>query len=492
MIDKLKKILSCIMVICLTVCLLVPLTNVMERKSSDVKYADFFKQEEDFDVLFMGTSHVINGIFPMELWNSNGIVSYNLGGHSNMLATTYWTMENAFDYTTPKVVVIDCFTLSNNWKCSDEFAYMHLSLDAFPISKTKLKAIWDLSDDPILEEALSKKDASELGEPRTKIGLLWDYSVYHSRWNALEENDFNVSPNLEKGAESRIRVSNEKLNRIDPGLKMEAGTVGEEYLRKMIEDCQSRGIEVLLTYLPFPGNKGRQMESNYAYDIAKEYGVNYINFLDMDLVDYQTDFYDENHLNPSGARKITKYIGDYLVEHYQIPDRRTNTDYQYWYEDYEEYEAFKNDNLRAQENVIKYLMLLSDDNVDVVLDMKDKNIVNNDTMIKMLCNLGIDANQLSEKTDFIIVKNKGKDIVVLDDFRQEGLEKETEIGNITYQIKDKQYELFIDGVSAYVGNFNDKTNLGVKVLRSGQVVDEARFKFRMDGTEVEMIKVNRP
>jgi hypothetical protein len=62
----------------------------MERKSSDFKYADYFEQDEDFDVLFFGTSHVINGIFPMELWNDYGIVSYNFGGHGNEIATSYW------------------------------------------------------------------------------------------------------------------------------------------------------------------------------------------------------------------------------------------------------------------------------------------------------------------------------------------------------------------------------------------------------------------
>jgi hypothetical protein len=62
----------------------------MERKASDFKYANFFEQDEDFDVLFFGTSHVINGIFPMELWNDYGIVSYNFGGHGNEIATSYW------------------------------------------------------------------------------------------------------------------------------------------------------------------------------------------------------------------------------------------------------------------------------------------------------------------------------------------------------------------------------------------------------------------
>ena len=143
------RIIGCLLTICLTIGLLASVTDLTERKASDSKYADFF-QDRDYDVLFMGTSHVINGVFPMELWNEYGITSYNFGGHSNQIPTTYWVMENALDYVTPKVIVIDCLTLSSEHKCAEEFSFLHLSMDAFPLSLTKIRAIWDLLDDPRL------------------------------------------------------------------------------------------------------------------------------------------------------------------------------------------------------------------------------------------------------------------------------------------------------------------------------------------------------
>lgn len=69
--------------------------GIVARKDSYFKYEPFFKQEENFDVLFMGTSHVLNAVYPMELWNDYGIVSYNFGGHGNYLPTTYCIMKNA-------------------------------------------------------------------------------------------------------------------------------------------------------------------------------------------------------------------------------------------------------------------------------------------------------------------------------------------------------------------------------------------------------------
>ena len=69
-----------------------------------------------YAVLFFGTSHVNNAVFPMELWKDYGITAYNFGGHANAIATSYWVMKNALDYTHPKLVVFDCLGMTSNTK----------------------------------------------------------------------------------------------------------------------------------------------------------------------------------------------------------------------------------------------------------------------------------------------------------------------------------------------------------------------------------------
>ncbi len=457
-----KNILGCIVTLCLTIIMLGKLTELMERKSSEEKYADFFEQEADFDVLFMGTSHVINGVYPMELWNDYGIVSYNFGGHSSQMATTYWVMENALDYTTPEVVVIDCFACTGQWKSSDIFSYIHQSMDAFPLSTTKIRAINDLLNDENMDEAIENGVARTGDEPRTKIGLLWNYSVYHSRWNEIGYQDFEVGRNIEKGAETRIAVSTGELNRIDTSLKVEGEFVGEDYLRKMIEDCQSRDIEVLLVYLPYPAGEWDQKESNYVYDIAEEYGVNYINFLDVDVINYQTDLYDEaSHLNSSGARKVTEYLGEYLREEYGVSDQRANPEYAFWNEDYEEYAALKDRYIKEQEELIPYLMLLSKDDLDITIDVRNRDVFNNDRIMSLLQNLGVDIAQLNEETDVIFIRNGG--------------EKAEVICNQTE-------------VSDYDGN-----GLRIEVMRNGEEVDTVEFIYHVDSdtADIAVDAVNR-
>lgn len=153
---KWLKITISSMVTCgLLICILTYFTKITERKSSLVKYESFYSQQEDFNVLFLGTSHVINGIMPMELWKDYGIISYNFGGHANTIATTYWVMENALDYTSPDLVVIDCLGLSEEGKTRlgnailDEsgLAYIHISFDRIPLSKNKIDGISDILDE---------------------------------------------------------------------------------------------------------------------------------------------------------------------------------------------------------------------------------------------------------------------------------------------------------------------------------------------------------
>lgn len=307
-----------ILLVVLAFCIYVA-TNVLQRKSSSFKYTPFFEQKEDFDMLFMGTSHVMQGIFPMELWNDYGIVSYNFGGHSNRVPTTYWVMENALDYTKPKLMVIDVLYVGSNEKVSDNSDFIHLSFDCFPISHTKIKGIYELCDD---RDAVDKNGICYYD---CRNEYIWNLGKYHSRWNELTENDITDGMvTKEKGAESRIGVDTPPaFSLVDKTQVMNIDdTEGLKYLRRMIEECKARGIEVLLINLPYPAAEMDQLTANSIYKVAEEYNVNYINFVAMDnVVDYSIDLFDAEHLNPSGAMKVTDYLGHYITENYDIPDR---------------------------------------------------------------------------------------------------------------------------------------------------------------------------
>lgn len=476
---KLWRIISCVLTLCLLAVSLNFLTNLMERKASLIMYQPFFEQEADFDVLFIGSSHVKNGVFPMELWNDYGIVSYNYGGDGNRIPTTYWVMENALDYTTPKLIVVDCYFLEEDTKTTPFYSNLHSSLDAFPLSATKIKATLDLLNDPVLSKRIEDGTVVE-AEKRTPVGLLWDFSIYHTRWNVLKEDDFQVITTSEKGALPIIAVAvPQDFLKVGRSEKLEENTVGIEYLKKLIEKCQKRGIDILLTYLPFPANVACQKSANIVYEIAAEYGINYINFLDMDIVDFNTDCSDSNnHLNPSGARKVTDYLGKYIMENYQIPDQRGNPEYSDWFEDYEEYKETKRSNLQAQRSWDTYLMLLADKNLDAVVEIKNSDIWNDNRFVNLVENLGINMSSVSGTTNYLMIRRGGLQAEAVSLDMTGDTQTDTMMGLLQILYNDSgEYSVYLNDAACFLPGGNNNGNIRIYVRDSENLntVGQAAF-----------------
>ncbi len=408
---KLQKITECLTAGVVLLLALAAVTGLVMRKNYIKRVQPFYDQTEDFDVLFFGTSHVENGIFPMELWEDHGIVSYNLGTSGQQLGTIYWYMKNALEYQKPKLVVIDCYWLNSNAKASSDFGIIQELMDVVPLSALKLQAISDLLVDPEMERRAETDHTINLKERRAEP-LLWGYYTYHDRWDELGQDDFALKFSTEKGAVLQPEVAaSDLVARIPREQKLEKDTVAMGYVRKMIEECQAQNIEVLLTYLPFAANEQRQEEANTVYQLAAEYDVKYINFLEEDVVNYQTDFRENNnengHLNASGARKVTDYLGRYIRENYEIGDQRQNPVYADWNDDYAEYAMFKENTLKNLKDLNQYLMLLADKNYDIIIEWDPSGILQDEMRRNLLANLGVDAEKVTDATGFSTIKEAG-------------------------------------------------------------------------------------
>lgn len=388
---KKRKIFFIIMTICLTICILLPLERLLERKTSIRKYRDFLNSEYNYDILFVGTSHVINGIFPMELWKQYGITSYNFGNDAATIPTSYWMIMNALNYTSPELIVLDCYGVSGNTKVTTtSFDYIHSAFDAFPLSIMKLKAAMDLTDDP---NRLKMIEMGELSseEQGDAFQLLWKFSVYHSRWNDLKWYDFSVNYTPELGAESRVGVAVPEGIANNIGEKASYDTIGFQYLNYIIEECNKRDIKLLLTYLPFPANNSAWKEANAVSDFAKNKNIPFVNFLELEEVNYQTDLYDSaSHLNPSGAKKVTEFIGRLITEQYDIEDHRNNVKYSGYWKKFDEYQSYKEQLIKEQTSLENYLMLLSDPDFDIKIQQKEEDNLwsQNEKYAVMLGNIG--------------------------------------------------------------------------------------------------------
>ncbi len=75
--------------------------------------------------------------------------------------------------------------------------------------------------------------------------------------------------------------------------------------------------------------------------LADQYNVP---FIDFNVNQYDTGFNwltdtrdGGNHLNYNGAKKMTKYLGKYLIENYHLIDHRQDNAYNQWNLDYQSF-----------------------------------------------------------------------------------------------------------------------------------------------------------
>lgn len=363
--------------------------KVVQRKESSYKYTDFFEQakKDNIDVLFLGSSHVINGINPAALYRNYGYTSYNMGGHGSVLQSTYWELIECLDYCSPKWVVVDAYMLEKNYQYLDaaeengdsenanlSVDQLHLNMDCWPLNRLKIAAVKDL----IRDEDIQKQ-------------FLFDFMIYHSRWSELEADDYKTvvgtqDRNTLFGAEMRYEVELTPFFSPDPELGQELAehTVGQEYLMKIIDECQRRDIGVLVTFLPFCATTQDKISANSAATLANIYGVPYINMLDNDIIDMYTDLNDTGHMNVTGAMKVTDYIGQWLLDNTDLTDHRNDEAYRDYAEKSDAYFEELRDMTLDSSDLYTELGLLSLQEVGAIIYFNQDSGTFSDSSVKEL------------------------------------------------------------------------------------------------------------
>lgn len=376
-----RNVLSAAVFLTVLVLLIAGVSRIVEYKGSCEKLEPFFERAEQIDVLFFGDSHAYSGIYPMELWEDYGIASYNLANYDLTIPLSYWVMRSALLSCTPKVVVLDVNQIWEQEKLCASSGNVHTGLDGFPLSRIKLEAISDLMDDPFLID----ENGHLYRDLRSEF--IFPFIKYHARWNSLTAQDLKPHYNRELGGERNVYVAVPEAYEITAATADEQG-FGFIYLRRFIEHCQDQGIRVLLTNLPYPcpNNNEEQLYTNAVLYTADEYGVEYIDFVYLDqIVDYRTDCYDPaSHLNPSGAWKVTDFIGQHLSEAYGLPDHRGEAAYASWDSDYAAYRDLKLKSLREEAEPYSFLMLLADPSFSTVLLLPENSKVYTDDLAMQL------------------------------------------------------------------------------------------------------------
>ena len=207
--------------------------------------------------------------------------------------------------------------------------------------------------------------------------------------------------------------------------------------------------------------------------IADEYGVPYFDMITEDMfVNPYIDFFDEDHLNSSGAKKATRAIGEYLKSHYDLTDWREDEETAAdWNKDYKDYEDFKLEWLKSQKSLDTYLMLLFDKSYDAVIEIYNTRIWKDTRYANLFENLGVDLNQVTEDTDCVVIGKGGETVDLIENFHDSEGVTETGIGPLCLFIDEmdeennvKSYGVYIDDEKRYAAGVGENVDIRILVL----------------------------
>ena len=291
-------------------CLVVPkyVSQVVEGNL----IAEYYKEEKDHDVLFIGDCEVYENFVPAALWEDYGINSYIRGSAQQLIWQSYDLLEDSLRYEKSDVVVFNVLAMQYNKPQREE--YNRMSIEGMKWSSSKVGAI-----------------LSSMTEEERFLDYVFPILRYHSRITELTWEDVQYMFSRPQVSYNGyyMRVDTKPAENVPDGKKLGNYRFGDnayKYLDKITQLCKENDIELILVKAPslYPywyDEWEVQME-----EYAAEHDLMYINFLELQEecgLDFSTDTYDAGlHLNLWGALKITDYLGKVLQEECGLADRR--------------------------------------------------------------------------------------------------------------------------------------------------------------------------
>lgn len=262
-------------------------------------------EEGELDVVMLGDSECYSAISPMQLWNETGVTSFNYSQSGQKIQESYFLLKNIFDRQHPKVV--------------------------------------------FLETNLLFRKQSRLNLVQSSLDELASYVIpgggvrLHDAWKVMCGQAAQKMPEY-KGFYLNGKVKASKnLDYMDKNKKRKAhiNRSVEWYAARIAELCKENGAELVLISTPSTRN-WNNTRHELTEKFAENNGIKYIDLNTTDKselnIDWSIDTRDGgDHLNVSGAQRVTEWLGGYISRNYDFADKRQDSDYSAWNGLYDEY-----------------------------------------------------------------------------------------------------------------------------------------------------------
>ena len=259
--------------------------------SVSVKTADI-KAEPDnsLDILFFGDSESYAAFSPRHLYSKYGYSSYVCGTAAQKVCDTYAILKDAFETQSPKVIVLETNCLFRDLKSKEENPdlVMNCLTDTLPVFANH--ASWKKAARKLLPKSRDERRRKQKGFIVRKNVIPYKGGKYMKKTKKKRTVKKNIS----------------------------------SYLEQIVTLCEENQAKLLLVSTPSPKNWNYK-KHNGVQEWADSHSVDYI---DLNLeegvkINWKKDTKDGgDHLNLSGAKKVTSFMGEYFRANYTLEDRR--------------------------------------------------------------------------------------------------------------------------------------------------------------------------
>ena len=302
----------------------------------------YYEQDKNsLDAVFVGSSSMYRFYISPQAWKENGFTSFTYSSAAMPFEATPYVLQEVNRTQKPKVVVIDTRNfvkqtaiLLKETQTEEEKAYLEKTnsfivnvTNNMPYGITRAKLIHSF-----VPNNLNDQD---------EIDWQFDLGSNHNKWKDKSLKDYiNYFKLLVKGEENlkeaedellkinctRLKFKIRKQVRWEPNSAElnEKASIPKERL-KIIDDlisyAKKENIKVLFLSTPYSTNIDYWKVENALAEYVENKGFDYLNcnlHYDDIGIEFNTDYYDDRHTNALGAQKFTKYIGNYLVDKYNL------------------------------------------------------------------------------------------------------------------------------------------------------------------------------
>ena len=104
--------------------------------------AEYYEEEKDHDVVFIGDCEVYENFSPKVLWEDYGINSYIRGSAQQLIWQSYYLLEDTLRYEKPDVVIFN--VLAMQYDRPQREAYNRMTLEGMKWSLSKVRSIKEI------------------------------------------------------------------------------------------------------------------------------------------------------------------------------------------------------------------------------------------------------------------------------------------------------------------------------------------------------------